>query len=95
MAKLTATDVAYKIGKSVYTVKRWYSWYEQLDENELKKLIKQGMPKLPKYEVIGNTRWRYWDEKDIEQIIKFRDWMPTTRAGVMGNFNRNENKNEK
>ena len=33
--KLTASQVAAKIGKSVYTIKRWYKWYESLQEEEL------------------------------------------------------------
>ena len=90
MRKLTATEVSYKIGKSAYTIKRWYTWYEQLTESELNKFIKEGMPKLPAYEVVGPTKWRYWDEKDIEQIKKFSEWVPNTRAGVMSNPKKGE-----
>lgn len=86
MSKLTATEVAYKIGKSVYTLKRWYAWYEQLTSEQLTNYINNGMPTLPDYETIGTTKWRYWEESDIAQIEKFRDWMPTTRAGIIGDF---------
>lgn len=92
MAKLTASQVANKIEKSVYTLKRWYNWYEQLTPNELNNYIKNGMPKLPKYETIGSTQWRYWEEEDIEQIKKFSEWVPHTRGGVMGNLNKKEDK---
>lgn len=90
MAKLTASQVGYKIERSIYTLKRWYAWYESLTDKEIKEFSKQGMPKLPKYEVIGSTKWRYWDEKDIDQLIKFRDWVPNTKAGVMGSLNKKE-----
>ena len=81
--KLTASQVAAKIGKSVYTIKRWYKWYESLAEEELNKLLKEGMPRLPAYETVGATQWRYWDEEVLPQIIAFAEWVPHTRNGVM------------
>lgn len=83
--KLTVSQVAALIGKTAYTIKRWYEWYEQLTSDELINYIKNGMPELPKYETVGATQWRYWDEKDVEQIKKFSDWVPHTRNGVMKN----------
>ena len=91
MSKLTASQVAGRIGKSVYTVKRWYAWYEALSAEEKEKYIKEGMPELPEYETIGATQWRYWEESDIEKIQKFSDWVPHTRGGVMGSLNKKEN----
>lgn len=88
--KLTASQVAYKIGVSVYTIKRWYKWYEQEDVKKLNELAKQGMPELPQYETIGATKWRYWNEEDIKQLKKFKEWVPHTRGGVMGDLNKKE-----
>lgn len=81
--KLTASQVAAKIGKSVYTIKRWYKWYESLAEEELNKLLKEGMPRLPEYETVGATQWRYWDEEVLPQLQEFSNWVPHTRNGVM------------
>lgn len=83
MAKLTMSQVANRIGVSVYTIKRWYKWLESEDVEKLADLVKNGMPVLPKYELVGATKWRYWDENDIEDIIKFKEWVPKTRNGVM------------
>lgn len=80
--KLTASQVAARVGKTSYTIKRWYEWYEQLTTEELEKYIKEGMPELPKYEIVGATQWRYWNEEDVEQIKKFSEWVPHTRNGV-------------
>ena len=92
MAKLTISQVASRIGKSVYTIKRWYNWYETTDKTNIEKLVKEGMPLLPEYETIGATNWRYWNENDISKLEAFRDWMPHTRQGVMGELNRKEEK---
>lgn len=81
--KLTATQAAQRIGKSVYTLKRWYKWFEDLSEVELQKLIKEGMPVLPKYETLGNTQWKFWDESDISKLQEFAEWVPKTKNGVM------------
>lgn len=83
--KLTASQVAARIGKTSYTIKRWYAWYEKLTPEELSNYISKGMPELPKYEVVGATQWRYWDEEDIEQLQKFSRWVPHTKNGVMSN----------
>lgn len=88
MSKLTASQVASKVEVSVYTIKRWYKWIESLSTEELNKFLDKGMPKLPDYETIGNTAWRYWNEEDIPQIKKFKKWVPNTRAGVMGSLNK-------
>jgi hypothetical protein len=90
MGKLTASQVANKINKSVYTVKRWYKWYEGLTQEELANYLEQGMPTLPTYETIGATQWRYWNEEDIPQIREFSKWVPHTRGGVMGDLNKKE-----
>lgn len=80
--KLTVSQVAALVGKTSYTIKRWYEWYEQLTPDELSSYSKEGMPELPRYETVGATQWRYWDEEDVEQIKKFSEWVPHTRGGV-------------
>ena len=92
MAKLTVNQVAALIGKTAYTIKEWYKWYENEDIKRLNELTEQGMPPLPKYEVVGPTKWRYWEEEDIEQLKAFSDWMPHTRNGVMRSLNKKEEK---
>lgn len=87
MAKLTASQIANKIEVSVYTVKRWYDWYSKLSEEDIKELKeKHKMPELPECELIGATNWRYWDEKDIEALIKFKEWVPNTRNGIFNKY---------
>lgn len=84
----TASEMANKIGISVYTLKRWYKWYENTDAETLEELYKKGMPELPKYKTIGtNLKWKFWDETAIEQLIKFKEFVPHTRAGFMGKAN--------
>lgn len=89
MVKLTASQVAAKVNVSVYTIKRWYKWFENLTTDEIGKYVSQGMPVLPNYQVVGNTKWRYWDEEDIQKIIEFKNWVPNTKNGV---FQKNKNK---
>lgn len=88
MAKLTASQMASAIGVSVYTLKRWYEWYEYEDKEKIQELLKNGMPDLPKYETIGSTNWKYWEETDIEQLKKFRAYIPHTKGGFMGSLNK-------
>lgn len=92
MAKLTTSQVALKLNVSVYTIKRWYKWFETEDPNKLAELVKQGMPLLPKYELIGNTYWRYWDEADLPKLQAFKDYIPHTKGGFMGSLNKKGNK---
>ena len=92
MAKITASQMASALGVSIYTLKRWYTWYELEDSDKIQELIKKGMPDLPKYETIGATKWRYWEDKDIEQLKKFKEYMPNTRGGFMGILNKKGNK---
>lgn len=90
MARLTASQVASLVGVSVYTIKRWYNWYEQEDIKVLDELYRKGMPELPAYETIGATNWRYWNEEDVEQIKKFKEFVPHTKNGFMGKNKKGE-----
>jgi hypothetical protein len=82
MPKLTASQVAGMVGVSSYTIKRWYNWYENLSKEELKQLADNGMPILPNYETVGSTKWRYWEDADIQKIIEFKNWVPHTKNGI-------------
>lgn len=82
MSKLTATDVAHIVGVSVPTLTNWYKWY---NDDKYKKPV--GTPSLPSYEQIGSRTPRYWDKGDVDKLIKFKEWLPKGRAGVMGEFN--------
>ena len=86
MAKLTVSQMSGKIGVSVYTLKNWYNWYESLSENELKELTDKGMPKLPECDLIGATNWRYWDSTSINDLIKFKNWVPVTKNGIFKKY---------
>lgn len=91
MAKLTASQVAAMVGVSAYTIKRWYNWFENLTTDEIGKYVSKGMPILPSYETIGTNNWRYWEETDIEQLKRFKEWVPHTKRGVFQKTNRKEN----
>lgn len=85
MAKLTTGQVAIRLNVSPYTLKRWYTFWEHLeatDVAELNKLVKEGMPALPKYETVGARGDRIWDEDDIEELEAFRKWVPHTKQGI-------------
>ena len=44
MAKLTASQVAARIGKTAYTIKSWYKFIADTPMEELIKLQQKGMP---------------------------------------------------
>lgn len=46
--KLTVSQVAALIGKTAYTIKRWYEWYEQLTSDELINYIKKRYARITK-----------------------------------------------
>lgn len=93
MAKLTATQVGAILGVTPYTIKRWYKFIEETDIKDLAELQKEGMPILPQYEIMGTNAWRFWNEEDIEQIRKFKEWLPQKKNGIMQKYNKGE-KNE-
>lgn len=91
--KLTASQIGARIGVNSYTVKRWYEFYKDLDEDEILNLHEQGMPLLPEYEVIKREKRedRLWDEKDVERLAQFRDWVPPTRRGIFSKYKKESN----
>ena len=82
MPKLTASQVAAKVGVTAYTIKRWYDCIEKAPMDYLQKLVKEGMPVLPKFETVGSMGWRYWEESDIPALIEFKNWVPKTKNGI-------------
>lgn len=91
MSKLTASQVASKIGVTPYTIKRWYEFYRDLTKQEIENLVKESnMPKLPKYDVAGSRGDRLWDEKDVQILEAFRDWVPHTRNGVFKKYGKED-----
>lgn len=89
MAKLTTGQIAARLNVSPYTIKRWYSFWENLENTDVKKLndlCKNGMPVLPKYEVVGARGDRIWDEDDISDLLEFKNWVPHTRNGIFQDY---------
>lgn len=89
MAKLTTGQVANRLNISPYTLKRWYQFWESIantDIAELNRLVENGMPALPQYEVFGNRGDRVWDEDDIPQLIEFQKWIPNTKNGIFAKY---------
>ena len=88
MSLLSATQVAAKLGITVKTLTTWYKWY---NDNMLKHFIRNEQPIdcpiLPPYTQTKLNSPRYWDESNMEQLIKFKNWVPKGRGGVMGNVN--------
>lgn len=91
--KLTATQMGAKIGVTSYTIKRWYEFYNDLDEEELNELhTEHNMPILPKYETVGNRGDRVWDEEDVLLLEEFKNWVPPTKRGLFKKYmNKEEN----
>ena len=86
MKLLTISQVARELEVTPYTIKRWYKFWESVDVKELNELVKNGMPSLPTYEVIGNRRDRVWNEEDINDLKAFKEWVPTTKNGIFQKY---------
>ena len=80
--KIKATKVTQHLDISVPTLTSWYGWYNNPD---IKK--PDGVPYLPPYEQAHERATRFWDADDLPALVKFRDWVPQGRAGVMGEHN--------
>lgn len=79
---LTATKVAQHLDISVPTLNNWYKWYNNPDFEK-----PEDTPELPSYIQQGKRGTRYWNKKDLPKLVKFKEWMPRGRAGVMGESN--------
>ena len=74
---INATELAYKVGKSIQTISSWYKFKEENPDNEYSHM-------LPDYIRIGAKRTRYWREADVEKLIVFYKTIPQGRNGVLG-----------
>ncbi len=80
--KLTATKVTQYLDISVPTLNNWYKWYNNPQYEKPK-----DIPELPAYTQQGKRGTRYWDEDDLPKLMKFKEWLPRGRAGIMGEYN--------
>jgi len=76
---LKSSEVANKVGISVVTLSNWYKWFYDLET-----VTPKDCPGLPEFKQSGFKQPRYWRSSDIEQIKKFKNWIPHGRSGVMG-----------
>ena len=44
------------------------------------------MPVLPEYETVGSRGDRMWDEDDIKDLEKFKEWIPHTKNGIFQKY---------
>lgn len=79
---LTATKVTQYLDISMKTLD---SWYKYVEDNSFEH--PSDMPNLPMYEQKYPRAPRYWKKSDLEQMKKFKDWVPKGRNGVMGRVN--------
>lgn len=78
MNKLNATQVAVLVGVTVPTLNSWYKWKKLNPDHEMTKY-------LPDYTTIENGgRTRYWNQKDVGDLITFRMSIPRGQHGIMG-----------
>lgn len=77
--RLTAVEVCKILGVSEQTLNRWYRWYR---DEEIEK--PKNMPALPMFIKKNHPSKRYWNSSDIEQLLKFKAWIPRGISGQMG-----------
>lgn len=93
MNKLTTGQVAIRLNVSPYTIKRWYEFWENLantDVKELNRLCQEGMPALPMCEKVGTRGDRIWNEEDIQMLEEFKNWIPHTKNGIFQKYKKEE-----
>jgi len=79
---LSASEVSGILNVSTKTLTMWYKWQEDPNYSKPK-----DMPKLPDYVRIHSRGPRYWYRSSIPEIMKFQDYLPRGRAGIMAEFN--------
>ena len=62
------------------TIHRWYKWY-----NDPYYEKPEDLPELPEIKKLGKRI--YLTEEDVEQLKKFKEYLPKGKKGIMGNFN--------
>lgn len=74
---LRIEEVAAAVGCSVVTLENWYRFKKAEPDSKLAKL-------LPDFIKDKHTSPRYWKEKDIEKLLKFKNTRVLGRYGEMG-----------
>ena len=73
-------EASKRIGRTPQTVKRWYEWLAQQDEDV------QAQYRLPPiFDWIDRKSTRYIREADLDMLVEFRD---SVRYGTMSDYNR-------
>ena len=85
---LRIEEVASKLNCSIYTLNNWYKFKRTEPNHELAKL-------LPDYIQDNTTSPRYWAEKDIKKLEKFKEKRVLGRYGQMGKVTQKYYKKEK
>ena len=78
---LTATQVTKELDISAHTLNSWYKYYYS-DEPK-----REDMPELPEYIQERSRGPRYWKQSDVPALLRFKEWIPRGRGGVMGRIN--------
>lgn len=76
---LTEEEVAKKLKVSIYTLRRWYRWYNK--EGKKRNNILYKVPRLPPK--IKRGVFTYWLPEQLEQIIEFKEFYYNKGAGMM------------
>lgn len=79
MQLLTANEVCYLVGISIYTLNNWYAFKRAEPDNEYAKLLPEFRTKST-----GSRVTRYWTQEDVAKLITFRSSIPWGKGGVMG-----------
>lgn len=79
---LTASEISYLIGVSIYTLNNWYRWAGDAAFSK-----PPDAPKLPRYWQGRPRGPRLWKEGDLPLLRLFKEWVPKGRGGVMGQSN--------
>lgn len=77
MRQYKANEVCLLLNISIKTLDMWYLFKRENPDNEYAKL-------LPNPTQSGPHRTRYWEEKDIPELIKFQATIKQGRNGFMG-----------
>lgn len=78
---ISISDVAYVIGVSIQTVKRWIKWYESPEFDKPDDLV------LPEYYFMDKRQTKYFKKSDIGVFKDFKIKLASTHWGVMADFN--------
>lgn len=78
---ISISDVAYLLGVSIQTVKRWIKWYESPEFKKPDDL------KLPPYYFMDKRLTKYFRKDDIHIFKDFKLKLSSVYWGIMSDFN--------